>query len=321
MAGALEPRRLETGVMELASARELIGSRVSHYAILDLLGTGGMGEVYRARDEMLKRDVAVKVVRRQDGAHPDGRRLLAHEARALSRVNHPHIASIYDFLTESDRDYIIMEYVPGATLKDILESGSLPLRQVLRLGQQIVDGMSAVHAARVVHRDIKPSNIKVTETNQLKIVDFGLARVTCDAADASTTTVSAGSLAGTVPYMAPERLLDGEGDERGDVYSVGTVLYEMATGKPAFAQRQLAPLIDAILHEHVIPPARLNPQIPRSLGSVIERAMHRRPERRYQTGAELSQALASVAQRLPGEEPGVRERMQWFARCLDRLNL
>lgn len=284
-------------------AAALIGTRVSHYSVVALIGEGGMGRVYRARDERLQRDVAIKVL----GASADterGRKGLIAEARALSRVSHAHIAAIHDFVTENGRDHIVMELVPGATLKEVLAAGPLPLSEVLRLGRQLASGLGAAHAAHVVHRDIKPANLKVTTSGDLKILDFGLAVVLPGgpALEAATDVDSRQGLAGTAPYMSPEQLRGEPTDERSDVFSAGAVLYEMATGRPAFPQRQLACLIDAILHQS---PARLsgvNPFMPLAFDRVVMKAMDKRPEYRQPSAAVLLEELDAVA------APGARMR-------------
>jgi serine/threonine-protein kinase len=276
---------------------DLVGRRVSHYAIVGLIGSGGMGRVYRARDERLCRDVAVKVLDAGGGSH-DRRRSLIAEARALSRLSHPHVAGVHDFLVESGRDFLIMEFVAGATVKEIVAGGPLPTEEVLRLGRQMADGLGAAHRARIVHRDIKPANLKVTTAGQLKILDFGLAKMMPNAPPVDVATAeSSPNLAGTVPYMSPEQLRGDEVDERSDIFSVGAVLYEMATARPAFPQRQVAQLFDAILHEDPPPAWRVNPLVPPGLARVIARALEKLPSRRYQSAAELGDALTRLVER------------------------
>src|SRR5688572_13101158 len=174
--------------MEAGYENDLAGTTISRYPVVDLIGSGGMGRVYRARDQRLQRDVAIKVLCRQVGSHPHRGQELVVEARALSRLCHPHVAAIYDFLTESQRDFIVMEFVPGSTLKDILAEGALPFAEVIRLGKQMMRGLGAAHAAQLVHCDIKPANLKVTSWGDLKILDFGLAQLNphSDMQDVST---------------------------------------------------------------------------------------------------------------------------------------
>jgi serine/threonine protein kinase len=275
----------------------LIGSRVSHYAIANLIGSGGMGEVYRARDERLRRDVAIKVVGRDAASRPRMRRKAMAEARALSRLSHPHVASVYDFVTEAGRDFIVMEYVSGATLKAMVAGGPLPFAEVLRLGEQLARGLAAAHAALVVHCDIKPTNLKVTPRGDLKIIDFGLARLQPSAAllDASTATPVGFEPAGTLAYMAPEQLRGDAVDERSDIFSAGAVLYEMATGRRAFPQTQLAQLIDAILNQDPIALSAVNPFLPVSFERLVARTLEKDPDQRFQGATELADALGGLA--------------------------
>ena len=179
--------------------QDLVGSRISHYTIRDVLGSGAASDVYRAHDDTLWRNVVVKAVRR-DPMVRDNRHQLAHEVQALSRVNHSHVAGVYDFFSDGGVDYVVMEYVAGLTLKSILKPGPLPMAEVLRLGVQILDGLNAAHLTGVIHGDLKPGNVKVTELGTLKIVDFALATVTGGVSDTSTLTAAMNSewrLAGT----------------------------------------------------------------------------------------------------------------------------
>ena len=291
----------------------LVGSRISRYAILELLGVGGMGEVYLARDEALGRNVAVKVVRSQPAPDPEFRRRLANEARALSRVNSPQVAGIYDFLADGDRDVIVMEYVPGATLKDLLEDGPLPLGQLTALAIQMLRGLAAAHDAGVVHSDIKPSNITVTAAGQLKILDFGLAKVVRpeSASTVSTHVSSAGSLAGTMPYMSPEQLRGLPIDHRSDIFSAGAVLYEMATGSRAFPHRQPAQLIDALLHEEPVPASTIA-VVPKCLDRVIARALAKDASRRYQGATQFAAAVAQAGRPRETHSRGLSAWLSWM---------
>jgi len=283
--------------MNPANENDLAGTTVSRYAIVDLIGVGGMGQVYRARDERLQRNVAIKVRGRQADSPSDREQELMTEARALSRLSHPHIAAIYDFLTESEREFIVMEFVPGATLKEILTAGPLPFAEVLRLGQQMMAGLAAAHAAQLVHRDIKPANLKITTTGELKILDFGLAQpIPLDASpETSTRTQTEFGPAGTMPYMAPEQLCGRRVDERSDIFSAGAVLYEMATGQPAFPQRTFGELVDAILNHHPVAPSQLNDRVPAAFDRLVDKAMQKRPVRRYRTATELDEALETLS--------------------------
>jgi serine/threonine protein kinase len=282
------------------------GQTIHHYAIIALIQAGGQGRVYRGRDQRLHRDVAVKVLRPSAAADAVSRRHLIAEARALSRLNHPHVAGIYDFVTQDERDFMVMEFVPGAVLQEILAGGPLPTAEVLRLGLQLVRGLAAAHAANVVHCDIKPANVKITSSGQLKILDFGLARllpagILLDA----TPTPSGMAIVGTVPYMAPELLRGEKADERSDLFSVGAVLYEMATGRAAFPQRSLADLVDAIQDEDPPPASAVNPLVPRALEDVIGEVMHKDPSSRPQSAQELASMLEEL---MPGRRMVVKRR-------------
>jgi len=286
--------------MNANNDEDLAGTMVSRYAIDNLIGSGGMGRVYRARDQRLQRNVAIKVCNRRTGSETNRERELVAEARALSRLSHPHIAAIYDLLSEFERDFIVMEFVPGVTVKELLANGPLPFSEVLRLGKQMMQGLAAAHRAELVHRDIKPSNLKVTSTGDLKILDFGLPQLLPSAAgqdvtrEMSTRIVPAFSLLGTMPYMSPEQLCGGLADERSDIFSAGAVLYEMATGRQAFPHTIMALLVDSILHERPERPSVVNAEVPRVFDGVVARAMEKVPSHRYQTARELEAALEAV---------------------------
>jgi len=292
--------------MGLMNSANLSGRRIQHYAVLSLIGSGAMGDVYWARDERLRRDVAVKALTATTGRRPR-RGGPPAEALALSRLCHPHIAAIYDFLRHHDQELIVMELVAGATLKDVLAGGPLPVAEVVRLGRQLVSGVAAAHAANVIHRDIKPANLKITSSGVLKILDFGIAALSpVDGPDTVHDGSSGLALVGTVPYMAPERLRGEAADARSDVFSAGAVLYEMAAGRRAFPQRPIASLVEAILGADVTPLAMANPLMPVELDRVLMRAMAREPGRRQQSAQELLAALESV----PTEPAGAATRLR-----------
>lgn len=274
---------------------EYAGRTVDRYAILGLIDSGAQGQVYQGRDEARRRDVAIKVFPRPPAA-PAG---TPAEARALSRLSHPHIAGIYDLLHLDERDLLVMEFVPGATLRDLLARGALPVPDALRLGSQLAQGLAAAHDARVVHCDIKPSNLKVTTAGTLKILDFGVAAVIPgDGDDEEPTLCSAGSsIVGTLPYMAPELLGGRRADPRSDIFSAGAVLYEMVTGVRAFPQRGLASLVESLQHGSPVRPSVLNPEVPPELDRITARAMSKRPSDRYQRAGELAAALDELLRR------------------------
>jgi eukaryotic-like serine/threonine-protein kinase len=271
---------------------DLTGRTMGRYSIVALIATGGQGRVYRGRDECLRRDVAIKVLSPRGVADVARRRLIT-EARVLSRLNHRNVAGIYDFVSDAGRDFIVMEFVPGATLREILAGGPLPAYEVLRLGAQMARGLASAHAANVVHRDVKPANLKITSSGELKILDFGIARLLPAGAllDNATRTATSGGVMGTIPYMAPEQLQGEDADERTDIFSIGTVLYEMATGSAAFPQRNVAALVEAILHEDPPSPSTINPHVPLALEYVITQAMQKGRRERYQSALELASSL------------------------------
>jgi len=229
----------------------LTGLELGHYRIAEKIGAGGMGEVYRARDQHLDRDVAIKVLPPGTLIDEHARKRFRNEAFSLSKLNHPNIATIHDFDTQQGVDFLVMEYIPGITLSEKVAAAPLPEKEVLRLGVQLAEGLAAAHDHGVVHRDLKPGNLWITSDGRLKILDFGLAKLRLPVA-ASATTESLNetqAMAGTLPYMAPEQLLGAEIDARTDIHAAGCVLYEMATGQRPFADVERSQLIGAILRQ------------------------------------------------------------------------
>src|SRR5579862_2246521 len=209
----------------------MLGKDISHYRITAKLGAGGMGVVYRAHDEQLDRDVALKVLAPGTLANEGARRRFKREALALAKLNHPNIESVYEFGSEGDTDFLVMELVAGVPLHNKLLGGPLPEKEILRLGAQLADGLEAAHAQGIIHRDLKPGNLHVTKDDRLKILDFGLAQwvQTPDENNLALTLTKSQEITGTLPYMAPEQLRGQRADQRTDIYSAGAVLYEMAT--------------------------------------------------------------------------------------------
>lgn len=275
--------------MELINQNvDFTGRLIDRYAIVALIQSGAQGCVYRGRDDVLRREVAVKV-RPQDG--------LLTEARALSSLNHPNVAGVYDFVTQGAREFMVMEFIAGATLAEVLAGGPLPPGEVVRLGLQLARGLAAIHSAHLAHCDIKPANLKITSYGTLKIVDFGVARRLPPGTliDSAPTTMS--TVVGTFPYMAPEVLRGERPDPRSDVFSAGAVLYEMATGCRAFPQQTLPALVHAIEQGEIVPPSLLNPVIPVALDRVVVTALDKQIDRRYENGIELARALDALAPR------------------------
>jgi eukaryotic-like serine/threonine-protein kinase len=209
----------------------MISHTLGHYRILEKVGAGGMGEVYRAEDLHLRRDVAIKVLPVGVLADDHARKRFRKEAEALSKLNHPNVQTVHDFSTQDGIDFLVSEYVPGITLSDKLAARGLALTEVLRLGQQLAEGLAAAHEQGIVHRDVKPSNLRITPDGRLKILDFGVAKLGRDTVATQTLTETQ-SIAGTPLYMAPEQKLGEPVDARTDIYSAGLVLREMVTGKP-----------------------------------------------------------------------------------------
>jgi TolB-like protein/Flp pilus assembly protein TadD len=270
---------------------------LGHYRIVEKVGEGGMGVVFRAHDERLDRDVALKVLPPGTLADDTARKRLRREAVALARLNHPHIEAIHNFETEGDVDFLVMEYVPGPTLADRLISGPLGEPEVLRVGLQLAMALEEAHAVGVVHRDLKPGNIKLTPKGQVKVLDFGLAALLRPSVDGEATRSAGetGSTAGTVPYMAPEQLRGDAADARSDIFAAGVVLYEMATGRRPFQGRVITELTDAILHSAPIAPTRIRPDVSARLGDVILKCLEKDPENRYQSAKELGVDVRRLA--------------------------
>ena len=271
----------------------MIGRTLGHYRIIEKIDEGGMGEVYRARDEHLDRDVAVKVLPTGALADEQARRRFRKEAEALSKLNHPNIAAVYDFDTQDGVDFLVMEKIAGPNLAEKLARGPLPEQEVARLGSEVAAALEEAHEHRVVHRDLKPGNIKVTPKGHVKVLDFGLARLLKPFSEtASTETLTeTHALAGTLPYMAPEQLRRQPADARSDIWALGVVLYEATTGARPFQGGSGAEVGAAILRER---PRPWPGQVSAELRLVIERCLEKEPERRFQRACEIRAALETI---------------------------
>ncbi|MBA2604230.1 MAG: protein kinase [Acidobacteria bacterium] len=311
---------------------------ISHYRLLDRLGEGGMGEVYRAEDLRLKREVAIKLLRREGGTSAEWLARFEREARLASSLQHPHICTIHELGEHEGQPFIVMERLEGRTMRQVLEGGALPAARVLELARQIAEALDAAHRRGIIHRDIKPANLFLTHGDRLKVLDFGLAKLAADepqtrAIDASSPTVDGGlppdltrtgSTVGTASYMSPEQAQGQPVDARTDLFSLGTVLYEMATGRRAFGGDDVPLIVMKIINGIVIAPRTVNASIPESLDAIIQRLMAVDPQARFQTAGELLTALQTAAQALaPSSTAGVsaaapatrqrRLRTRWIA--------
>ncbi|MEO5618199.1 MAG: serine/threonine-protein kinase, partial [Candidatus Eisenbacteria bacterium] len=273
----------------------MLGRTLAHYQILGSLGSGGMGEVYRARDLHLERDVAIKVLPADLFADADARRRFRREALSLSRLQHPNIAVVHDFSEDRGTPYLVMELIEGETLQARLQRGPLPEPEVRRLGAQIASALAAAHESGVVHRDLKPGNIMLAARGDAKVLDFGLAKQLAaeEAGSTAGTLTVTDALVGTLPYMAPEQLLGRPADGRTDMFSLGAVLHEMATGVRPFRGETAMALGSAILHEGPVPIRSLVPTCSMSLEATILHCLEKRPEDRFGSAAEVVAALTS----------------------------
>lgn len=273
----------------------MIGQTLGHYRILERIGSGGMGVVYRARDTRLDRDVALKVLPAGTLATDADRRRFRREALALSRLSHPNIATVHDFDSQAGVDFLVMEFIAGAALNEKCAGGPMPEREVARLGAQLAEGLAAAHAQGVVHRDLKPANVRVTPDGRLKILDFGVARLVAGGDAETHTATDTTRVPGTLPYMAPEQIRGETADTRTDIFAAGAVLFEMATGRRAFPARQDGVLVNSILNDPSPSPASVNRRLSPALDTIIVKALDKEPERRYQSAAELGVDLLRVA--------------------------
>src|SRR5712692_10340569 len=310
-----------------------LGSKLGSYEVLSLLGAGGMGEVYRARDTRLGREVAIKVLPADRMADEDRRRRFVQEARAASALNHPNIVTIHEIESADGNDFIVMEYVPGKTLDTVIPRQGMRLGEVLRIAIPIADAVARAHAAGIVHRDLKPANVMVGPDGTVKVLDFGLAKLVAEEeADSPKRETRSeggdagrfsrpGTVAGTVEYMSPEQATGRKVDARSDVFSFGAMLYEMVTGRRAFAGNSSAETLAAVLREQPKAPSELTPDVPRDLEKVILRCLQKDPDRRFQHMADVKVELQEIkeesdSQPTAAQAPARRRRRWWLAAAL-----
>ena len=276
----------------------MIGQTISHYRILEKLGAGGMGEVYKAEDTRLRRIVALKFISEELSNDPVAVERFEREARAASAMNHPNICAVYDIGEHAGRRFIAMEFLDGTPLHRLIDRGVLPTNQVLELGIEIADALEAAHANGILHRDIKPANIFVTERGHAKLLDFGVARpLPGRAAIAQTTETqlsSPGAVVGTLGYMSPEQVRGEPLDARSDLFSLGAVLYEMTAGRRAFSGSTSGTIQESILNRTPISAGRVNPDSPPGLDPIVSKALEKDRGLRYQRASDLRADLQRV---------------------------
>jgi eukaryotic-like serine/threonine-protein kinase len=279
------------------------GATLGPYEIVSLIGAGGMGEVYRARDPRLNREVAIKVLPADRVADPDRRRRFVTEAKAAAALNHPHIVTMHEFASADGIDFLVMEYVRGKSLDELIPRHGFRLGETLRIAIAVADALAAAHAHGILHRDLKPSNVAIGHDGAVKVLDFGLAKLRYDdsaasSPDGATRTVAAqtepGRVVGTLAYMAPEQAAGGTTDARSDIFSFGALLYEMATGQRAFAGKSSEETLERVLQATPTPPSTIVPTLPPDLERVILRCLRKDPARRFQTMADLKVDLLEI---------------------------
>ena len=331
---------IETPAIELAAPLfaeskppSLTGQSISHYQIISLLGKGGMGEVYQARDTKLDRTVALKILPVEVSADAERMRRFVREAKAASALNHPHVATIYEIGEADGVSFIAMEYIEGQTLAAKINGTPLAISEIIAIGCQIADALDAAHSKGITHRDIKPANVMLNERGQVKVLDFGLAKIaqpqSIDCNISTLAKTQSGAVMGTPQYMSPEQVRGQEADHRSDIFALGLILYEMLSGRRAFAGDTAAEVMSGILNEEPPELSGTNKQISPPLARIVRRCLEKKPERRFQSASDLGFALEALSSSSPASganqsEPvppdsavmtkrsGWRERLAWL---------
>jgi hypothetical protein len=275
----------------------MVGSSLAHYHVLELLGRGGMGEVYSAEDTRLRRKVAIKVLPAAMAAEPERRRRFEREAQAIAALNHPGIVTIYSVEHEGGVSFLTMELVEGKTLADIVPEGGMPLAQFLKIAVPLADAVHAAHEKGILHRDLKPGNVMVTPEGRVKVLDFGLAKLARDSAlimPAGPHTTSDGQIIGTLFYMAPEQAEGKPVDRRADIFALGVIMYELAVGLRPFAGETNVSVLTSLLRDTPRPLTEIRHDMPPVLSDILQRCMEKDPEKRYSSAAELRADLEAL---------------------------
>src|SRR5918992_1411799 len=275
----------------------MVGSFLAHYRVLELLGRGGMGEVYSAEDTRLRRKVALKVLPAAMAAEPERRRRFEREAQAIAALNHPGIVTIYSVEHEGGVSFLTMELVEGTTLADLVPEGGMPLAQFLRIAVALADAVHAAHEKGILHRDLKPGNVMVTPQGRVKVLDFGLAKLARESAlvmAAGPHTTSDGQIIGTLFYMAPEQAEGKAVDHRADIFALGVMMYELAVGLRPFAGETNVSVLTSLLRDTPKPLNEIRHDLPPVLSEILQRCMEKDPDKRYSSAAALRADLEAL---------------------------
>jgi len=308
---------------QAASDDDLVGQHIGPYLVTELIGKGGMGMVYKARDTQLNRSVAIKALPSDRLSDPERKRRFLTEAKATSALNHPNIVTVHGITQEHGTGFIVMEYVSGKTLDQVIPNKGLPLKQAVKYGLAIADAVSAAHLAGIIHRDIKPSNIMITAEGRVKVLDFGLAKLAepdqpVEKGLTEPLTTKAGMIFGTAGYMSPEQAEGKPADARSDIFSFGALLYQMVTGRRAFPGDNVITILAAVINQEPASLATVTPTVPRDLEWVITRCLKKDPDHRIQHMVDVKIALEEALERIesPAAIPVVRPRRRWIAPAL-----